>query len=216
MMWEKPSQCDRRQKCLTPAQLSCLCTYGDAVHRSNYGAFAGQVTGVDGEIKSIKKAQFKTIFSVFTPWGLQPNTKVIQKINVDHPGINPRARQSQTVEGPSDFMTHLHILHGEKQEDVMRTSSLYRHSLLQRADHLRHHSGPLTSFITSSPLIHFSVLLTPISSSLRWFHFPSLLLAQFNFPLYRINIRRTLPASSYREIWTQDFSHFLSVVHIML
>lgn len=96
MMWEKPSQCDLRQKCLTPAQLSCLCTYGDAVHRSNYGAFAGQVTGVDGEIKSIKKAQFKTIFSVFTPWGLQPNTKVIQKINVDHPGINPRARQSRS------------------------------------------------------------------------------------------------------------------------
>lgn len=81
--------------------------------------------------------------------------------------IHAHAKVEEIVEGPSDLMTHLHILHGEKQEDVMRTSSLYRHPLLQRADHLRHCSGPLTSFITSSPLIHFSVLLTPISSSLR-------------------------------------------------
>lgn len=98
----------------------------------------------------------------------------------------------------------------------MRTSSLYRHPLLQRADHLRHCSGPLTSFITSSPLIHFSVLLTPIFSSLRWFHFPSLLLAQFNFPLYRINAS-ILSSSAINEALSllrniENFGREISVI----
>lgn len=85
-------------------------------------------------------------------------------------------------------MVPFHALYGWKHNDVIWTSSLHHQSLLQRADRLKHRSGPLTSLIISSSLIHFSVPLSPISSSFRWFHFPSLLLAQFNFPLYHINV----------------------------
>lgn len=80
----------------TPAWCSCLWTYGGTVHRSNYEAFAGHVTGVDRQIKSIKKAQFKTIFFFLCLHIVAFNQilKVIQKVNVYHPGTDPRARQS--------------------------------------------------------------------------------------------------------------------------